>query len=135
MDITIIVEDRMVITDGEVDIFDFDIATNIHAVHWKGFSGEIEYNDGTENLHIDDFSQFLHITNAVPAQRAQRLIENQAEKVAYLSSLPVGDRRAIEYPSINDQLEALYDARMGNTTKLDIVDAAILAVKFKYPKV
>ncbi len=84
MDITIIVEDRMVITDGEVDIFDFDIATNIHAVHWKGFSGEIEYNDGTENLHIDDFSQFLHITNAVPAQRAQRLIENQAALILKL---------------------------------------------------
>lgn len=28
------------------------IPTNVHAVHWNGSSGEIEYNDGTPNLGI-----------------------------------------------------------------------------------
>lgn len=42
--------------------------------------------------------------------------------------------RRREYPSIERQLEALYDARNGDDTKLKAIDQQIADVKLKYPK-
>lgn len=42
--------------------------------------------------------------------------------------------RRIAYPSIQDQLDALYKARQGNTGALEQIDAKIARVKEKYPK-
>ena len=42
--------------------------------------------------------------------------------------------RAVNYPSYSVQLEALYDARKGDNTKLDAIDAHIEMVKTKFPK-
>jgi len=38
------------------------------------------------------------------------------------------------YPSIGDQLDAAFKARMGDTTDQDAIDAAIRAVKARYPR-
>jgi hypothetical protein len=45
-----------------------------------------------------------------------------------------GERRELEYPSIGDQLDALYHARHGDSTMLLAVDKRIKEVKEKYPK-
>ena len=42
--------------------------------------------------------------------------------------------RANAYPSIGDQLDALYWARKGDTTELDAIDAKIQQIKLDYPK-
>jgi hypothetical protein len=42
--------------------------------------------------------------------------------------------RKSEYPSIEDQLDALFKSRTGDTAELDELDKLITAVKEKYPK-
>ena len=42
--------------------------------------------------------------------------------------------RAAKYPAFGDQLDAAYKARLGDTSEQTTVDAAIAAVKTKYPK-
>jgi hypothetical protein len=44
------------------------------------------------------------------------------------------ERRAAEYPSVGDQLDALYKARQGDSGDLERIDAAIAEVKARYPK-
>jgi len=38
------------------------------------------------------------------------------------------------YPSIGDQLDAAFKARLGDTADQEVIDAEILAVKARYPK-
>ena len=42
--------------------------------------------------------------------------------------------RKSEYPSLSDQLEALYKARNGDTSELEAIDELITEIKEKYPK-
>ena len=42
--------------------------------------------------------------------------------------------RAAKYPAFGDQLDATYKARLGDTSEQTTIDAAIKAVKEKYPK-
>lgn len=42
--------------------------------------------------------------------------------------------RARMYPSLGDQMDAMYKARQGDSTQLDEIDAAITQVKADYPK-
>lgn len=42
--------------------------------------------------------------------------------------------RARMYPSLGDQMDAMYKARQGDSTQLDAIDAAITQVKADYPK-
>lgn len=42
--------------------------------------------------------------------------------------------RARAYPSLGDQMDAMYKARQGDTTELDAIDDAIAKVKTDYPK-
>lgn len=42
--------------------------------------------------------------------------------------------RRAEYPTVGDQLEAMYEARQGNNAKLDAVDEKIRLVRDKYPR-
>ena len=42
--------------------------------------------------------------------------------------------RKSEYPSIGDQLDALYKARNGDTSELTAIDKLITDIKEKYPK-
>lgn len=56
------------------------------------------------------------------------LAEKKQEK---LNSLSYIDLRKLEYPSVGDQLDMIYHAGLGG----DEFQAAITAVKSKYPKV
>jgi len=56
MKLSIIAEDKTVIKDGTpCPKLDLDwLPTNVWAVQWDGTKGEIEYNDGTPNLVINE---------------------------------------------------------------------------------
>ena len=56
MKLAIIAEDKTVIKDGTAcPKLDLDwLPTNVWAVHWNGLKGEVEYNDGTPNLAINE---------------------------------------------------------------------------------
>lgn len=131
--ITIVKDDNLVTVDGVSVEFNFDIDSSIHAVQWFNTYGEIEYNDDRENEEITSIASFIHILNQFAAVVAQAAQDKQDEQAAYEASLTPQDRRFAEYPPIHEQLEALYDARHGDTTKLDAIDNAIVAVKLKYP--
>ena len=59
---------------------------------------------------------------------AEKKAEVDAQLVTY------SEMRQRNYPSIGDQLDALYWARKGDTTELDALDAQIQQVKIDYPK-
>lgn len=42
--------------------------------------------------------------------------------------------RQAHYPSLGDQMDAAYKARLGDTTEQTTIDSSIKAVKEKYPK-
>lgn len=42
--------------------------------------------------------------------------------------------REVKYPNLGDQMDAAYKARLGDTSEQTTIDAAIKAVKDKYPK-
>ena len=71
MRLTVIPYDKLVIKDGEgynVDNLDY-LDSNINAIQWYDDKGEIEYDDGTENL-----SQILVLTiNALQIGIQQKL--------------------------------------------------------------
>ena len=51
-----------------------------------------------------------------------------------ISELNYGGARREAYPQIENQLEALYDARQGDDTKQKAIDGHIEIVKAKFPK-
>lgn len=59
---------------------------------------------------------------------AEKKAKSDAELVNYI------EMRQKVYPSIGDQLDALYWARKGDTTELDALDAQIQQIKIDYPK-
>ena len=59
--------------------------------------------------------------------------DQKAAKEAIKGQMIINDR-ILKYPSIGDQLAALYDARQGNDKPIKEIDAKIKAVKEKYPK-
>lgn len=63
--ITIIKPDSCVIVDGNTQFnvnLDF-LASNIRIVQWYNTYGEVEYNDGTQNLPITDFTPYMQAYN------------------------------------------------------------------------
>lgn len=133
MRIVIVPEDRKVSVDGDVTEFNFNIDPDIHAVQWYGDRGVIEYKSKPQ-VKINSFVDFEHLlverTNAIAQQEQDRLDAIAAAEAA----LTPQEKRVREYPSVQDQLEALYDARQGDPSKLNQIDAQIQAVKLKYPK-
>jgi len=59
---------------------------------------------------------------------AESKAKSDAQLVGY------SEMRQRNYPSIGDQLDALYWARKGDTTELDALDAQIQQIKIDYPK-
>ena len=135
MKISIIKEDSFVVIDG-VGYNDLDtssVGSTIHAIQFDTTTnkGHIEYNNGTTNEEITSISAYQSIVDAHIAQKADR---DSAEKTATDNQKALeatyGWKRANEYPSIGDQLDALYHAGTFDAT----MTAAIKAVKDKYPK-
>lgn len=131
MNVCIVKEDRAVMIDGETMNFDFTLADNIWAIQWNGTSGHIEFNDGTPNEEITDFSPYQSLIDGHATEK-QRIADEQAQAEAdALASRTYVDDRKDAYPSTGDQLDMIYhDAIDGTTTWQD----AVTAVKNQYPK-
>ena len=121
----IVVDDFVVDSKNFVGICD----ENIHAIQWNGSKGEIEYNDGTPNKEITDISSYdfenKHATEKKAEEDAVKKAEEDAKK-----ALTYFEKRGMEYPSVTDQLDALYHADVFPKEMAD----KIKAVKDKYPK-
>lgn len=69
-----------------------------------------------------------------PKPSADQLRAALADYKAEEDSTEYHDARLSEYPSIGDQLDALYKARQGDATELREIDARIHATKNRHPK-
>ena len=135
MKISIVKEDSFVVIDG-VGYDDLDISTvasTIHAIQFDtGTStGHIEYNNGTVNEDITSISSYQSIVDAHIAQKATN---DSAESTAASDKTALentyGWQRARAYPSLGDQLDALFHAGVFD----DTMTATIQAVKDAHPK-
>lgn len=130
MNVIVVKEDKMVMIDGESIHFDFDLPTNVWAIQWDGTKGEIEFNDGTSNEAITDFSAYQSLVDAffTEKQRLENIAVQEAADAE--AALTYADRRKFKYDELN-QFEMQYDdAINGTTTWVD----AINAIKAEIPK-
>lgn len=144
MKIVIIPDDKLVGVDGEfTENVDFTIDADIHALHWDGTAGVIEYKSKTFEV-FDDIAPYMHIVDAkyaldkvhadtTVAESEAMVAEEVAQRASAETAMTPIDKRRAEYPSIETQLEALYDARQGDSTTLLQLDALIQAARNKYP--
>jgi len=131
--VTIITPDSAVYVDNywisEMDVS--SVASNIHAIQWDGSNGHIEYNDGKKNGEITDISPYQSIIDDHATKKAEQEAANQAEVDAQIAlEAKYESKRAHEYPSVGDQLDALFHAGTFDAT----MTATLQAVKDKYPK-
>ena len=133
--ISIITPDTLVTIDriGYSDLDISSVAGNIWAIQFDTSTGTgtIEYNDGTENLEIDNISDYQSIVDAHAAKKAT--LDAEAETAAQAETdlmNTYGWKRQREYPSTGDQLDALFHAGVFP----DDMTAILQAVKDKYPK-
>ena len=129
MNVTILKEDSVVMIDGEAINFDFDLPSKVWAIQWKGSVGEIEFNDGTPNEVIKDFSPYQSLVNGHATEK-KRLADVATQKANdIIAKMTYVEKRAEAYPSIADQLDDIYH------NGIDSWKSTIKAVKDKYPKV
>jgi len=130
MNIIIVKEDKVVMIDGEGMNFDFDLPTNVWAIQWNGSAGEIEFNDGTPNEAITDFSAYQSLV-AGHATEKQRLADEEAQAaIDAEAALTYADRRRAKYEALNQFEMQFDDQAKGTTTWVD----AINAIKQEFPK-
>ena len=67
MAITLIPEDQLVIIDDQSAEFPYTTDTEIHAVHWDGARGTVEYNTARAAEHITDISPWQSIIDKAKA--------------------------------------------------------------------
>ena len=127
MNVTIVKEDKMVLIDGEAMNFDFVLPTNVWAVQWNGTSGEVEFNDGTPNEAITDFSAYQSFVDGHATEK-QRLADVATDAEA---ALTYAERREAKYDALSQFEMQFDDATNGTTTWVD----AINAIKAEIPKV
>ena len=128
MNVCIIKEDKVVMIDGEGINFDFELPTNVWAIQWDGATGEIEFNDGTPNETITDFSAYQSLVDGHATEK-QRLtdvaIQVESDRVA---NLTYAEKRELAYPSTEDQLDDIYH------NGIDGWKVVIKSIKDQYPK-
>ena len=136
--LTIIKDDSFVSVDG-FGLFGIDcssLASNVHAVQFDGTNGEVEYNDGTNNLSITAISNYSAITDLWTSAKATHdtEISDAATTLTNLEATYQWKRlndATTKYAEIGEQLDQQYkDAVNGTTTWKD----AIAAVKAAHPK-
>ena len=135
MIISIIVPDTTVVIDtvGYDNLDLSSLASNIKAIQFNTSTntGHIEYDDGTANEDITSISTYQSIVNAHISQKATITTASQ-EKTDASTALEAtyGWKRKLAYPSIGDQLDALFHAGVFDET----MTATIQAVKDAHPK-
>ena len=125
--VTVINPDSKVYVDGEALEFEFSLDSNIWAIQWNGTSGDIEYKDNTPNLTIDSIDEYQYLIDAHATEKARLAAideENPVTEPTYV------ENRAVAYPPVGDQLDALFHAGVFP----DEMAATLQAVKDAYPK-
>ena len=130
MNVCIVKEDKAVMVDGEVMNFDFDLPSNVWAIQWNGSTGEIEFNDGTPNEVITDFSAYQSLVDGHATEK-QRLADVATQEATDAeAALTYADRRKAKYDALNQFEMQFDDATNSTTTWVD----AINAIKAEFPK-
>jgi hypothetical protein len=131
MNVIVVKEDRVVMIYGEGLNFDFELPSNVWSIQWNGTLGHIEFNDGTPNEELTDFSDYQYLVDAHATEK-QRLADEEVQAEAdRIANMTYADHRASAYPSLKDQADMQYwDSVNGTTTWVD----AINAVKAEFPK-
>ena len=126
MNVCIVKEDKVVMVDGEGMNFDFDLPSNVWAIQWNGSTGEIEFNDGTPNEVITDFTAYQSLVDGHATEK-QRLADVATDAEA---ALTYADRRKAKYNALS-QFEMQYDdSKNSTTTWVDAIDE----IKAEFPK-
>lgn len=134
--ISIIPSDTSVTVDqfGAIGVDCSALASNIWAINFDSTAntGHIEYNDGKGNETItsltSDMQALVKVNTDAKADEDKAIADSIAEEEAMKKTYQY--KREQEYPSIGDQLDALYHAGTFDAT----MTATIKAVKDKYPK-
>ena len=130
MNVCIVKEDKVVMIDGEGINFDFDLPSNVWAIQWNGSTGEIEFNDGTPNEVITDFSAYQSLVDGHATEK-QRLADVEVQAaIDAEAALTYADRRKAKYDALNQFEMQFDDATNSTTTWVD----AINAIKAEFPK-
>ena len=130
MNVCIVKEDKAVMVDGEVMNFDFDLPSNVWAIQWNGSTGEIEFNDGTPNEVITDFTAYQSLVDGHATEK-QRLADVATQEATDAeAALTYADRRKAKYDALNQFEMQFDDATNSTTTWVD----AINAIKAEFPK-
>ena len=130
MNVGIVKEDKVVMVDGEGMNFDFDLPSNVWAIQWNGSTGEIEFNDGTPNEVITDFSAYQSLVDGHATEK-QRLADVATQEATDAeAALTYADRRKAKYDALNQFEMQFDDAANSTTTWVD----AINAIKAEFPK-
>ena len=130
MNVCIVKEDKVVMVDGEGMNFDFDLPSNVWAIQWNGSTGEIEFNDGTPNEVITDFSAYQSLVDGHATEK-QRLADVATQEATDAeAALTYADRRKAKYDALNQFEMQFDDATNSTTTWVD----AINAIKAEFPK-
>ena len=130
MNVCIVKEDKAVMVDGEVMNFDFDLPSNVWAIQWNGTTGEIEFNDGSPNEVITDFSAYQSFVDGHATEK-QRLADVEAQAATDAeAALTYAEKRKAKYDALN-QFEMQYDdSKNSTTTWVDAIDE----IKAEFPK-
>ena len=130
MNVGIVKEDKVVMVDGEGMNFDFVLPTNVWAIQWNGTTGEIEFNDGSPNEVITDFSAYQSLVDGHATEK-QRLADVATQEATDAeAALTYADRRKAKYDALNQFEMQFDDAANSTTTWVD----AINAIKAEFPK-
>jgi len=130
MNVCIVKEDKVVMVDGEGMNFDFDLPSNVWAIQWNGTTGEIEFNDGSPNEDITDFSAYQSLVDGHATEK-QRLADVATQEATDAeAALTYADRRKAKYDALSQFEMQFDDATNSTTTWVD----AINAIKAEFPK-
>ncbi len=134
--ITIVPSDTTVVVDGwsKTGVNMSALASNIWAIQFDSSAntGHIEYSDATVTETITSLTSDMEalVTINTDAKTAEDTAIADANTTQAALEATYGYKRALEYPTIGDQLDALYHAGTFDST----MTATIKAVKDKYPK-
>ena len=130
MNVCIVKEDKMVMIDGEGMNFDLDLPSNVWAIQWNGTTGEIEFNDGTPNEAITDFSAYQSLVDGHATEKQRLADVATQEAIDAEAALTYADRRKAKYDALSQFEMQFDDATNSTTTWVD----AINAIKAEFPK-
>ena len=130
MNVCIVKEDKVVMVDGEGMNFDFDLPSNVWAIQWNGTSGHIEFDDGTPNEELTDFSGYQYLADAHATEKQRVADEKTKTQADMIANRTYAEKRKAKYDALN-QFEMQYDdSKNSTTTWVDAIDE----IKAEVPK-